>query len=70
MPRESLYLIQPAFTTGEVSPEVANRVDLNQFRSALLQAKNVYIRPYGAAYKRGGSLYLGEAKYADKPILL
>lgn len=70
MPRESLYLIQPAFTTGEVSPEVANRVDLNQFRSALLQAKNVYIRPYGAAYKRGGSLYLGEAKYADKSILL
>lgn len=70
MPRESLYLIQPAFTTGEVSPEVANRVDLEQFRSALLQAKNVYIRPYGAAYKRGGSIYCGKAKYTDKDVLL
>lgn len=68
--KETLYLIQPAFTTGEVSPEVANRVDLNQFQSALLQAKNVYIRPYGSAYKRGGSLYLGEAKYPDKAVLL
>lgn len=70
MAKESLYLIQPAFTTGEVSPEVANRVDLQQFQSALLQAKNVYIRPYGAAYKRGGSMYCGKAKYPDKDVLL
>lgn len=68
--KETLYLIQPAFTTGEISPEVSNRVDLNQFQLALLQAKNVYIRPYGAAYKRGGSLFLGEAKYPDKAVLL
>lgn len=68
--KETLYMIQPAYTTGEISPEVANRVDLNRYQSALLQAKNVYIRPYGAAYKRGGSIYLGTAKYADKDVLL
>ena len=48
--RETVYMIQPAFTTGEVSPEVASRIDLNQYTSALLNAKNAYIRPYGPVY--------------------
>lgn len=68
--RETVYMIQPAFTTGEVSPEVASRIDLNQYTSALLTAKNAYIRPYGPVYKRGGTIYCGQAKYPDKKVML
>lgn len=68
--RETVYMIQPAFTTGEVSPEVASRIDLNQYTSALLNAKNAYIRPYGPVYKRGGTIYCGQTKYPDRKVIL
>ncbi len=60
--RETTYLIQPSFASGEVSPEVASRVDMEKYSAALLQAENCYIRPYGAVYKRPGSLYCGVTK--------
>ncbi|MDU2417869.1 hypothetical protein [Negativicoccus succinicivorans] len=65
-----MYAIQPAFTTGEISYDVANRVDLEKYKSALLRAKNAIIRPYGAACRRGGSEYIGETKYPDKDAIL
>ena len=34
------YLLQPAFTGGEISAEVANRVDLDKYQFAVLQAYN------------------------------
>lgn len=65
-----LYISQLAFTTGEVSPDVSSRFDLEQYKSALLEAENVVIRPYGAVAKRQGSQYVGQVKYSDKPIRL
>lgn len=41
----NIYVIQPAFTTGEISPAVGSRVDLEQYKSALLNAENTVIRP-------------------------
>lgn len=64
------YAIQPAFTAGEVSEEVASRVDLDKYQLALLQAENAIIRPYGPVYKRPGSVYCGEIKYGGKDVLL
>ena len=61
-----LYISQLAFTTGEVSPDVSSRFDLEQYKSALLEAENVVIRPYGAVAKRQGSQYVGQVKYSDK----
>lgn len=49
-----VYMLQPSFATGEISPDVASRVDLDKYQSALLQAKNFFIRPYGSAYRRPG----------------
>lgn len=69
MPRETIYVIQSSFTTGEISPEVANRVDLDKYQSALLNAENAYIRPYGAVYKRTGSLFCGYAKSASVKLI-
>lgn len=67
---DPLYISQLAFTTGEVSPDVSSRFDLEQYKSALLEAENVVIRPYGAVAKRQGSQYVGQVKYSDKPTRL
>uniref|UniRef100_UPI0023F537E5 hypothetical protein n=1 Tax=Selenomonas artemidis TaxID=671224 RepID=UPI0023F537E5 len=64
------YAIQPAFTGGEISGEVASRVDLEKYQLALLQAENAIIRPYGPVYKRPGTIYCGQMKYADKEVVL
>ena len=54
-----MYISQLAFTTGEISPDVSRRFDLDQFKSALLLAENAVIRPYGAVARRQGSEYIG-----------
>lgn len=65
-----VYLIQPAFTTGEISKKVASRVDLDKYKSALLRARNGVIQPYGPVYKRQGSEFIGETKYSNKKAIL
>ena len=66
----NIYLIQPSFTAGEISPYVANRVDLDKYKSALLTAQNLVIRPFGGCYRRQGSEFIGQVKYDDKPTVL
>lgn len=63
------YAIQPAFTGGEVSQDVASRVDLDKYQLSLLQAENAIIRPYGAVRKRPGSIYCGTTKNNGYAIL-
>lgn len=67
--RKPYYAIQPAFTGGEISEDVASRVDLDKYQLALLQAENMIIRPYGTAKKRHGLGYLGTTKNNGKAIL-
>lgn len=66
----SVYVIQPSFTTGEISPAVGSRVDLDKYKSALLTAENAIIQPYGGCYRRQGSKFVGELKYSDKDAVL
>ena len=66
----NIYLIQPSFAAGEISPYVANRVDLDKYKSALLNAQNLVIRPFGGCYRRQGSEFIGQVKYDDKPTAL
>ena len=61
-PVSPYHVLQSSFSTGEISREVANRVDLDKYQFALTKAKNVMIRPYGPVYKRPGTTYLAEAK--------
>ena len=63
---EPYWAIQPAFTGGEISGDVASRVDLDKYQIALLQAENAIIRPYGAVRKRPGLLYCGSTKDGGK----
>lgn len=60
MADERMYILQPSFAAGEISPDVANRVDLNKYQSALLQAKNFMIRPYGSVYRRPGMEHMAD----------
>lgn len=55
-----IYVLQPSFASGEISPDVASRVDLGKYQNALLQAENVFIRPYGSAYRRPGTMFLAD----------
>ena len=55
-----MYIMQASFAAGEISPEVAARVDLDKYQAALLQAENCFIRPYGSAYRRPGLKYAYE----------
>jgi hypothetical protein len=55
-----IYVLQPSFASGEISPDVASRVDLGKYQNALLQAENVFIRPYGSAYRRPGTMALAD----------
>lgn len=63
------YAIQPAFTGGEISEDVASRIDLNKYELALLQAENAIIKPYGSIRKRSGTKYCGTTKNNGKAIL-
>lgn len=67
--RKPFYAIQPAFSGGEISEDVASRVDLDKYQLALLQAENMIIQPYGSVKKRSGSGYLGTTKNNGKAIL-
>ena len=60
MPDGRIYILQPSFASGEISPDVASRVDLDKYQSALLQAENVFIRPYGSAYRRPGTEFVAD----------
>lgn len=60
-----VYMLQPSFAAGEISPEVASRVDLDKYQSALLQSKNFFIRPYGSAYRRPGTIRVGTLAAGD-----
>lgn len=64
------YVIQPAFTGGEISTDVASRIDLDKYQMALMQAENAIIRPYGAVKKRPGFIYCGETKTSSRKCRL
>ena len=66
----AFYSVQPAFTGGEISGDVASRIDLDKYQVALLQAENAIVRPYGAVRKRSGFLYCGTCKYPDRKTIL
>lgn len=63
------YAIQPAFTGGEISEDVAARIDLDKYQLSLLQAENVIINPYGSIKKRPGLKYCGTTKNNGKAVL-
>lgn len=67
---QNIYITQNSFTTGVISPEVAERTDLDKYKSSLLVAKNMTISPYGSCSRRGGSQYIGNVKNDDVDAII
>lgn len=58
--------IQPTFASGEVSPHIYSRVDIQKYQSALRRCRNFIIHPYGGASNRPGMRYVATAKHSDR----
>lgn len=64
------YALQASFASGEISDDIASRVDLDKFQAALLTCTNMTVKPYGGIVKRMGSRYIGATKYSDKKSII
>lgn len=57
--------ITPSFNSGEVSPSIYSRVDLDKYKSSLKTARNFILHPQGGCSNRCGSQYINAAKYSS-----
>lgn len=62
--------ISATFASGEVSPLMYGRVDLQQYYNGLEIAENCLVRPYGLIMNRPGSEFIAPVKYPDKDTRL
>lgn len=53
---------QTSFTTGEISPRLLGRTDLNQYQNGLAKASNAIIYPHGMIARRPGTKFVAYAK--------
>jgi hypothetical protein len=58
----NISLIQTSLTSGEISPFLASRTDLQQYANAAQEITNLYVRPHGSVTKRPGSVFVAEVK--------
>jgi len=58
--------LQPTFSSGEFSPSIFPRVDLEAYRKGLKTCRNFYVHPSGGVSNRPGTLHMADAKHADK----
>lgn len=59
-----------SLATGEISPDMAGRIDHEKYASSCRLCLNAITRPHGSAYRRPGSPHIHPAKYADKECVL
>jgi hypothetical protein len=59
------YLIQPSFTSGEISPSLQSRVDIEQYQSGAKTIKNFIVDKNGGILNRPGTYFIGEAYDSD-----
>ncbi len=59
-----------SFNSGELSPKMDARIDIEKYKSGCKQLQNAVVEIYGAAVKRPGFQYIQPAKYDDTPSRL
>jgi hypothetical protein len=62
----TVYPLQANMTRGEATPLVHARADTEHYAACLQLARNVVVMRYGGVTRAPGSLYLGDAKNANK----
>ncbi len=55
-------IMQTNFTSGEVSPLMYGRVDVNKYANGVKTLKNFIVRPQGGICRRPGTQYIGGTK--------
>lgn len=63
-------IIQTNFTSGEVSPLMFGRVDVNKYFNGARKLQNMIVRPQGGAWRRSGTRFVKSTKtQASRSIL-
>jgi hypothetical protein len=65
-----MNLLVNAFNSGELTPELEGRTDLEKLRKACRILRNTVPRPLGGTRRRPGMINLGLSKYADRQARL
>lgn len=60
------FPIQTNFTSGELSPLIRGRVDLNRYFNGASKLRNFIVRPQGGIVRRTGTVFDYAAKYASE----
>ncbi len=60
----------PSFNSGELSPFIHLRSDLEKYQSGCRLLENMMITPYGGVRRRPGFKYVAEAKYGTRQCRL
>ena len=62
--------IQTNFTSGELSPRLKGRVDVNRYNNGVAKLKNFVVFPQGGASRRTGTKFIKEVKDSTKATRL
>src|SRR6478736_6240680 len=59
-----------SFAGGEITPELAGRLDLVKYQTGLALARNMVTLPHGPAARRPGFQYINQAKDSTSVVRL
>ena len=62
--------LQSSFVSGELSPLLKGRVDLDQYYQGMETAENVLIVPQGGLKRRAGTQHVDTAENIIAPFIL
>ena len=63
-------IVQRSFTSGEITPSLRSRVDINKYQSGLALCENFIVRVQGGVYSRPGVKYIDEVGDSSKQARL
>ena len=61
---------QNSFNSGEISPNLYSRADIDEYKKGLETATNVTLAPYGPVKKRNGSKFIAQVKDSSASVRL
>lgn len=67
-PRPTQQIFQPSFSSGELSPSLHARIDLDAYHSGLSLCRNFFVDYRGGARNRAGTRWVGRAKGQNQNV--
>ena len=62
--------LQPSFSSGELSPALYARVDLERYYTGLRALRNFFVLPHGGVSNRPGTQFVAEVKDSSRAVRL